>query len=263
MPVLNVRGAALWYQDAGGEGAPVVFMHPASGTSDSWRFQFDAFAPAGYRCIAFDLRGWGRSQLEEGSDPGCMSDDVQAIADALGLERFALVGAAYGGFGALDYALRFAERVGALVLSGTMGGIVDPQYTAVRDRVVAAPIRSLPHELSELGPSYRARDPDGVQRWLEIVPAARWQPPSPRQRMHHQIMLRTLETLTVPTAVIAGDADLWAPPALTRLWAAHIPSCAFTTIAEAGHCVHWECPDEWNRVVLDFLAGRFVTKRET
>jgi pimeloyl-ACP methyl ester carboxylesterase len=258
MPVLNVPGAALWYQESGGDGPPVVFMHPASGTSDSWCFQLDAFASAGYRCIAFDLRGWGRSKSDEGSDPGCMSDDVQALATALRLKRFAVIGAAYGAFGALDYALRFPEKIGALVLSATLGGIADPQYTAVRDRILTAPIRALPHELSELGPSYRARDPDGVRRWLEIVPAARSRSQSLLQRMHSRIMLPMLATLSVPALIIAGDADLWAPPPLMRLMADHIPSCVFTTVAEAGHCVHWECPDEWNRLVLDFLAKRFA-----
>jgi pimeloyl-ACP methyl ester carboxylesterase len=43
-----------------------------------------------------------------------------------------------------------------------------------------------------------------------------------------------------------------------RLLADHVPSCVFTTVPEAGHCVHWECPDEWNPLVLDFLAVRFA-----
>jgi len=255
MPVLNVPGAVLSYQDAGGEGQPVMFLHPASGTSDSWVFQLEAFAAAGYRCIRFDLRGWGRSQPADGSEPGCMSDDVQALADALKLQRFALVGAAYGGFGALDYALRFPSRVSALVLSATLSGIRDPEYTAIVQRVVSTPIRELPHELSELGPSYRTRDPDGVRRWLEVLPAARSQSQSLMQSTHLQITFPVLETLDVPTLIIAGDADLWAPPALMRLVASHIPACTFATVPEAGHSVHWESPEEWNLLVLDFLSS--------
>jgi pimeloyl-ACP methyl ester carboxylesterase len=253
MPVLNVPGAALWYQDAGSgasDGAPVVFLHPASGSSDSWRFQQQPFKTAGYRCITYDLRGWGRSTSE--GDPGCMSDDLAALVDALHLDRFSLVGAAYGGFGALDYAMRFPERLRALVLSGTQGGIADPQYASVRERVVAPPVRALPLEFRELGACYRTRDPAGVQQWLEITRAEG----HARQRMHTQIALRMLAQLHVPTLLIAGGSDLLAPPELMRQFAAHLPDHEFVTVCESGHCVHWEEPEQWNRLVLDFLSRR-------
>src|SRR5262249_36802668 len=159
--------ASLYFEDAGGRGYPVVFLHPASGSSQSWQFQLPVFASARFRCITYDLRNWGRSRSES-ADNGCFSDDLQALVQHLGLERFALVGAAYGGFGAVDYATRFSDPLSALVLSGTQGGIADPTYTALRERVVSAPIRALPLELRELGPSYRARDKAGVQAWLEI-----------------------------------------------------------------------------------------------
>lgn len=227
-------------------------MHPASGSSAAWRFQLEPFAARGYRCITYDLRGWGQSR-SAGGDPGAMSDDLLALADHLGLQRFSLVGAAYGGFGALDFALRFPERLHALVLSATQAGIADPTYTAVRERVVEPPIRALPLELRELGPSYRARSPEGVQQWLEVAHAS--EPKSPaRQRTHLQIMLPMLEDLRVPTLLIAGGADLLAPPELMRLFAAHIPSAKFTLFGESGHCVHWEQPEDWNREVLTFLA---------
>jgi pimeloyl-ACP methyl ester carboxylesterase len=242
----------LWYSDSGGDGKPVVFMHPASGSADSWRFQRDAFAARGYRCVTYDLRGWGRSAASPG-DPGCMSDDLAALVDLLGLERFTLIAAAYGGFGGLDYALRFPSRLSALVLSATQAGIADPAYTAVRERVVSAPIRGLPLELRELGPSYRTRDASGVQSWLEVAHAAGEPPVSARQRTSLQIMLPMLADLRVPTLLIAGGADLLAPPALMRLFAANIPEHRFVVFGEAGHCVHWEQPQEWNAAVLDFL----------
>lgn len=248
MPVLEVPGCALWYADAGGAGDPVIFLHPASGSADSWRFQQQPFRDAGFRCITYDLRGWGRSSSE--GDPGCMSDDLAALVDALGLERFVLVGAAYGGFGTLDYALRFPSRLRALVLSGTQAGIADPSYTAIRERVVAPPVRALPLEFRELGPSYRVRNPPELRQWLEITRAEG----HARQRMHTQIALPMLGELHVATLLIAGGADLLAPPELMRQIAAHIPSSEFVTVCEAGHCVHWEDPTEWNRLVLGFLS---------
>jgi non-heme chloroperoxidase len=254
MPELVVADATLFYEDAGGSGRAVVFMHPASGSSAAWRFQLQPFADAGIRCITYDLRGWGRSRASE-ADPGAMSDDLLALVDHLQLDRFALVGAAYGGFGALDFALRFQRRLEALVLSGTQAGIADPTYAGERERVVAPPIRALPLELRELGASYRTREPDGVRQWLEVAHAAGEPPPSARQRTHLRIMLPMLEELRVPTLLIAGGADLLAPPELMRIFGSHLPESQMVVFAEAGHCVHWEQPASWNTEVLQFLTA--------
>jgi pimeloyl-ACP methyl ester carboxylesterase len=255
MAELNIPGARLYYQDAGGDGTPVVFMHPASGSADSWEFQLPAFQARGYRTVTYDLRGWGRSKPDpHAADSGCMSDDLLALVDHLALQRFVLVAAAYGGFGGVDFALRFPQRLRAFVLSASQGGIADPAYTQIRERVVSAPIRGLPIELRELGPSYRTRDPEGVERWRAIGHAAGEPPASARQHMHTQIMLPMLSALTTPSLLIAGGADLLAPPELMRRIAANIPIHEFATIGESGHCVHWEYAEDWNRAVLDFLS---------
>ena len=249
MAFVDIPGARLWYSDSGGDGPAAVFVHPAAGTSASWEFQLAAFAST-YRCITFDLRGWGQSLPLEQST---ISDDLLALADHLRLDRFHLIGAAYGGFGALDFALRFPHRLLSLVLATTQGGLSEPEYVAVRERSVAAPIRALPVELRELGPSYRAEDPDGVARWLAIEHAAGEN--RPRQPLATQITYAALESLSVPTLALAAGADLLAPPALMRLIASHIRGTHFALIADAGHSAHWERPAEWNRSVLDFLAA--------
>ncbi|MBV9581241.1 MAG: alpha/beta hydrolase [Chloroflexi bacterium] len=255
MATLPVPGATLHYEDAGGAGTPVVFMHPASGSADSWALQLRAFASSGYRTIVYDLRGWARSRpAPEATDTGCMSDDLLALVDHLHLDSFVLVAAAYGGFGGLDFALRFPTRLSRFVLSGSQGGISDPTYTAIRERVVSAPIRGLPIDLRELGPSYRTRDPEGVQRWLAIHRAAGEPPASARQHMSGPVALPDLGKLSTPTLLIAGGADLLAPPELMRRIAEHVPNHEFVSLGEAGHCLHWEQPEEWNRVVLGFLA---------
>jgi pimeloyl-ACP methyl ester carboxylesterase len=266
MANLPVPGATLYFEDAGGEGTPAVFMHPASGSADAWQLQLPAFQADGYRTVTYDLRGWARSRPDpSATDPGCMSDDLLALVDHLHFETFVLVAAAYGGFGGLDFALRFPRRLRALVLSGSQGGIADPRYVAVRERVVSAPVRALPIELRELGPSYRTRDPDGVQRWREIGHAAGEPRASARQRTCLQIMLPMLADLSVPTLMLAGGADLLAPAELMRRIADHVPNHEFATIGEAGHCIHWEYPEEWNRLALEFLgkhrAGTWTSSR--
>ena len=248
MPFLDVTGARLWYADSGGGGLPIVFVHPAAGTSASFVHQLEPFTSAGYRCITYDLRGWGQSVALDQSSVGTLSDDLLALVDGLGLERFVLVGVAYGGFGALDFAQRCSERLRAFVLASSQGGLVDPDYTAMLQGAVTPEIRALPVELRELGPSYRAENPEGVARWLRGADHG-----GKRQGLVVQITLPLLETLTVPTLVLAAGADLLAPPALMRMVAQRLPNSQFACIADAGHSAHWERPLEWNRHVLEFL----------
>jgi pimeloyl-ACP methyl ester carboxylesterase len=253
MPFLDLTGARLWFEDTGGPGTPVVFVHPAAATSAAWVGQIPAFTAAGYRCITYDLRGWGQSRVDSGSDVGVMSDDLEALRAHLGLERFVLIAAAYGGFGGLDHTLRFPERLQAFVLATSQGGITDPAYVAVRERVVTPQIRALPIELRELGPTYRATDPDGVQRWLDIVHQS-GETTARRQKLALDITLSVLETLQVPTLALAANADLLAPPPLMRLIAERIPTATYAALPEAGHSAHWEFPTDWNHQVLTFMA---------
>ena len=59
--------------------------------------------------------------------------------------------------------------------------------------------------------------------------------------------------ITVPALVLTGGADMYAPPAVTQLWAKRIPGAEFVAIPDVGHSAYWEAPEEFNRIVLRFL----------
>jgi 2-succinyl-6-hydroxy-2,4-cyclohexadiene-1-carboxylate synthase len=63
-----------------------------------------------------------------------------------------------------------------------------------------------------------------------------------------------VEGIKIPTLVVAGDADLYAPPTLMRRIADRIKNAQFVAMPEAGHSVWWEVPDKFNRAVLTFIA---------
>ena len=256
MPYADLPGVQLWYTDTGGSGIPVVFMHAASGNADSWVDQLPAFTAAGYRCIACDRRGWGRSRSgPPGEQPGYASDDLHGLVDYLSLDRFHLAGTAAGGAPALDYALVRPERVRSLVLADCGAGATqEPEYVEMRRRYRPPEIDALPVELRELSASYRATQPEGTRRWLEIEHASRQEASTAGQRQRSQVTPALLKMLRVPALVVVGDADLVTPPALMRLLVAQIPNCRFATIPEAGHGAHWEQPEVWNRIVLEFMA---------
>ena len=95
-------------------------------------FRSPAFPAAGYRVIAFDRRGYGRTVVDpSGPQPGTAADDLEALVKSLNIDRFHLIGTAAGGFVALDYALSFPNRVRSLVVANSIGGVTDPDYVAL------------------------------------------------------------------------------------------------------------------------------------
>ena len=256
MSYANLPGVDLWYEDSGGAGTPVIFLHAATGTCDSWVYQVPVFTAANYRCVTYERRRWGRSRPDPtGEQPSHASDDLHGLVEHLVLDRFHLVATAAGGAVAIDYALLHPERVLSLVVASSIGGVQEPAYMAVQLRLRPPEIQGLPVELRELGPSYRGTDPQGVDRWKEIERASRSEGPHEQAQTPRQAMTYArLETMQVSVLVLMGDADLLSPPALMRMLAAHIPGCQVDTVSEAGHAAFWERPEVWNRLVLEFIG---------
>ena len=255
MPYLSLPGVDLWYEDSGGDGVPVVFLHAASGTCEGWVYQWPAFTSAGYRCIAYDRRTWGRSRtIDAEQQPGFSGDDLHGLLTGLSLDGVHLVATAAGGITALDYALTHPERVRSLVVANTIGGVQDESYLEVQRRLRPPEIQNLPVELRELGPSYRGTNPQGADRWLEIEVGSRPDGPVPAQPTSEPITYARLETMRAPTLVVSGEADLLSPPVLMRMLAAHIPTSRFVSLPEAGHAGFWERPEVWNGIVLEFIG---------
>lgn len=251
---VEVPGARIWVVDTGGGGQPVMLLHPSTGTSQSWENQIDAFSRAGYRVIAPDRRGWGNSIAlpATGPQPGTAADDIDAVADRLALGRFHLVAVAGGAFIAMDYAAWRKERLRSLVLGASTGSIRDAEVQAFIKRIEIPELRKQSPVYREVGASYRGANPGGLERWLHIDHHAR-QKDAPSQSFRSPNTYAKLATLDMPTLVIAGGADLIAPPAMMKLWAGHIRNSQWAVIADAGHSIAWEQPDQFNDLVLRFL----------
>src|SRR2546425_2985765 len=152
MTAARLRDRSISFQDTGGDGAPIVFLHAARGGSARWERQVPAVHASGHRFIAYDRIGSGRSTLDAGADPGSATDDLQALAEHLGLGRFHLVGTAAGGIVALDYAVTFQHHLRSLVVANSIGGVQDDDYLAMQTRLRPAPaFDALPPEVRELG----------------------------------------------------------------------------------------------------------------
>ena len=244
----------LWYTDTDGTGPAALFLHPTSGSALVWgSHQQSAFAAAGYRVIAYSRRSHYNSDPEPETDAGIGSRDLHDLIEFLGLAKFHLIASAGGVIHAIDYALSYPSRLLSMLLANGVGGVRDADYVDLLLRVRTRGFDDMPVEFRELSPSYRAIDPDGVREWLELhrrsITAKRV-----GQRPANEITWAALRGMKIPTLLITGDADLiWPPPAL-RLFALYIPDNETAVVAEAGHSVHWEQPEIFNRLVLDFIG---------
>lgn len=250
----ELPGVKLWFTDTGGSGTPIVLLHANTGISESWEVQSTAFARDGYRVIAFDRRGWGKSLADPatGPQPGSVAGDLDALADYLKLDKFHLVGVAGGGFVSIDYAAWRPERLRSLVVAASTGQFAEKEMREITARIEIPELRKQDAVYREVGPSYRGANPEGTKRWIEIDQRAR-QPGAPAQPLRTPNTFAKLGSVTMPVLVMAADADLLAPPALMHAWAAHLKNYEWATVPDSGHAIAWEHPDIFNEHVLAFV----------
>ena len=251
----DLPGVRIWFKDTGGSGVPVVFLHAATGSVRVWEHQIPAFTAAGYRVIAYDRRGWGRSVVDpSGPQPGTGADDLDHLMDHLGVDRFHIVATAAGGSVALDYALSFPRRVRSMAVANNTGRMEDRDYLDFVASLRPPKFDELPPEFREVSPLYRATNPAGTRRWVELEKVSRPEGPRlPTQPLKNRLTLALLEKITAPTLLISGGSDLAAPAPLQRFFKDHIKHAETLTVPNAGHSTFWEQPEVFNRAVLEFI----------
>ncbi len=251
-----IPGARLHYVDSGGKGTPVIFLHAFGGTSESFVNQFSAFAAKGYRVIAYDRRGFGRTTFDAGAEQGTQAGDLVALLDSLGLDRVHLVGTATGGIVALDFALSYPRRLRSLVVANSVGSLSDPEIAAMRERLSFPKGMAVPLQFIELSPAYRAANPEGTKRWIEIQKGSRAETPLPVSQPFRSILtLASFETIQTPALLLGGGADMAAPAPLQELLARHLRTAKLIILPDVGHSAYWEQPDMFNSAVLEFIEN--------
>jgi 3-oxoadipate enol-lactonase len=257
MPTVEKDGATLYYEEHGAPGderPAVVFVHGSGGSSLSWWQQLPVFA-ARHRVVAFDHRGFGRSQCPvDALDPRLFATDLAAILDAAKVRRAALVCQSMGGWTGLAFALAHPERTAALVLAGTPGGIATPGVD--RDRA------EVPKRIAERGflgmalaASFLERDP--VRSFLyERIGSLN--PPTTLPTVlaklgGMRVDAAQVAALRVPTLVLVGTDDAFFSVEGLREVAAVIPGARFTVMPGAGHSAYFEQPERFNPIVEAFF----------
>lgn len=260
----DIYGIKLHY-DVQGQGDALVLIHAAIANQDQWDPQMAVFSPH-YKVIRYDVRGFG----ETPDPPGKYTDheDLKALLDQLGVKRTSLVGNSNGGRIALDFTLTYPEMVEKLVLvapgiGGYRGSVEDPfqdemyakyhQAMEVGDLDQAAEITT---QIWVDGPNRKAEqlDPEFRKRAKALVRyAIETNQGEGEGDIARPPAAERLGEVKVPTLLILGEGDVKEMFAVAEALQAGIPQLKRGEIAGTAHLPSLEKPDEFNRIVLDFL----------
>lgn len=256
----------LFYEEHG-TGFPLLFGHSYLWDAAMWTPQAQALSSS-YRCIVPELWGHGRSALPSASPYPIerLAEDHWALAAALGLERFVLIGLSVGGMWAVHLTLNHPEAVKALVLMDTFVG-PEPEETRLRYFAMMDTVEQagrIPPPLADLivplffSPATIQRNPALVSRFREhLISLPTEQVPGilsiGRGIFSRSSVLDRLNKIQVPTLVIVGADDRSRPPHEARQMAEAIPGARLEVIEEAGHVSNLEQPERVTALLQAFL----------
>jgi len=262
-------GIRLYYEETG-SGTPLIFVHEFAGDHRSWEPQMRHFGQR-YRSIAFNARGYPPSDVPENRSSYSQSraaDDIRSVLDHLSIDRAHVVGLSMGGFATLHFGFRHATRALSLCVAGCGYGAEPEQRERFRseaatiaDFITSAGMLAFAEKYA-YGPTrvqFENKDPRGFAEFKRLLAehsglgSANTQLGVQRERPSLYDLVEDMKRLTVPTLILAGDED-W--PCLTPgvLLKRNIPSAALSFMPNCGHTINLEAPDEFNRIVGDFLS---------
>ena len=236
---VRTNGQELFYQ-IHGDGPALVLLMGIGYDSSLWTLQQVPVLCTRFRVVILDNRDAGRSsRADHPYTIADMADDVAGLLDALDIHRTHLLGLSMGSMIGMEFALRHANRLDRLVLAGPG----------------AAPARSAVDPIS-IWNWVKANDPSGEVLAGNPNPV---EPEAYDRQAQAYLQFDALDRLggiKAPTLVIVGEQDLLTPPWVAREVARGMPRALLKIVTGDGssHLVPLERPDEFNQLVMDFLA---------
>jgi 3-oxoadipate enol-lactonase len=254
---LSMGSFSLYYERAG-TGPALAFLHGLGGNHLSWWQQVPYFA-RWFECITLDQRSFGLSPDPEGTFNESHPGDLGALLDHLGVDKAVLVGQSMGGWTIVGYALEHPERVAALVMADTPGGILTPAMEAAMAVAAGAqlvldaepPVGTMPTYAAD----FFARLPGHAHLYdsLRILGARPPEDALKRILGRRYPLAAVRERLTMPVLCVVGEQDALIAPAAIRELARSLTDARFVPVPDCGHSVYFENPAVFNQVLLDFL----------
>jgi pimeloyl-ACP methyl ester carboxylesterase len=276
---LTDDGVRLYYEETGG-GTPVIFVHEYAGDHRAWEAQMRHFGQR-YRAITFAARGYPPSDVPEDAakySQARAADDVGSVLDHLKIAKAHVVGLSMGGFATLHFGFRHPAKALSLVVAGCGYGAEPGQrekFQAEADAIakfIDDNDITVFAEKYAYGPTrvqFENKDPRGFAEFKSQlaehskIGARNTQLGVQRHRPSLYDLVDEMKKLTIPTLILTGDED-WPCLVPGILMKQNIPTAALSVMPNCGHTINIEDPDQFNRIVGDFLlhvdSGRWPTR---
>src|SRR5215510_13081541 len=264
MPHALLNGASLWYDETGASGETIVFGHGLAFSGAMFEAQVAALRDR-YRCVTFDLRGHGQSELTpDGYDMDTLAEDAAALIERLGSGPVHLVGLSIGGFTGLRIALRKPWLLRTLTLIGSRA--MDGSETALAFKAVPFIARTFGMRFlsgtlmkSMFSPAF-LQDPARAplrEKWRQhfLADSSLGVSRAARGVIAQRSVGPELGGLRLPVLMIRGEVDKVAPQEGAQRTINAIPGGRMVTIPGAGHACNIERPEQVNRVIAEFLQS--------
>jgi len=251
MPAVELNGIHLNYEEHGrSDGTPILLTHAYAATLQMWRPQFEAWKD--YRVIAWDMRGHGGTDspaAQEEYTEKLTVEDMASLLRHLGIEKAVIGGLSLGGYISLEFQVAHPEMVSAMILCNTGPGYrKDDARAGWNDFAVGYAKR------------FEERGLDGLGRGIEIDETRQYQRSAQGLAFAGRGILtqrdakvmENIGRIDVPVLVVWGADDQRYKAGCESI-AAKVPGATLAVIEGAGHAVNLYQPDEFNRVVLEFL----------
>ena len=260
---VTIDDATLSCIDAG-EGHVLLFVHGFPLDHTMWAAQLDCFRQ-GYRVIAPDLRGFGKS--DGANDLLTMeqfADDLKSLLDASRVEEpITLCGLSMGGYIAFQFALKYPGLLSRLILCDTRAAADSQEVQMNREVVASQVLEEGPEFLVDgmieklFAPISGQTNPEMIRQVKEVIRnssplAIAGASRGMAQRIDAQPYLADIE---VPALVLCGSEDVITPPEEMEKFSRKMPRAEFHVIAGAGHMAPLEKPEPVNHLIQQFLAN--------
>jgi pimeloyl-ACP methyl ester carboxylesterase len=264
MPYLHVNGAKLYYETQGSGPETIVFAHGLLWSGRMFDPQVQALRDR-YRCITFDFRGQGRSEVTAaGYDMDTLSEDAAALLQTLVGAPCHFAGLSMGGFVGMRLAVRYPDLIKSLILMETSAD-PEPAENIGRYRLlsfiarwigiglVADKVMPIMFGQKFLNDPTRAQIKQEMKQWLNqnhrIGITRAVQGVITRVGIYDDI-----QRISVPTLIMVGDQDVATVPAKAERMHAQIAGSQLMIIPGAGHTSTIEEPAVVSAALRDFLA---------
>jgi pimeloyl-ACP methyl ester carboxylesterase len=266
MPFLNRAGVDLWYEvvDAvapwNTSPSTIVFHHGVAMSSGLWRAWLPALVDR-YRVVMFDMRGYGRSGHQPQGTAWSMdllADDLGAVADAAGAQRFHLVGESIGGTVAMVYALRHPHRVASLAVSnGSPRGLQVRNIAGWRETMAQKGQEAWADEVMARRFHEGQLDAGRWQwAWRQHVDCSAQACVELGELLARADITERLAELGMPTLLLSPDGSPFIPAAVMLDMAARIPGAELKVFPHAKHGLPLSHATECAATLREFLGRR-------